>query len=63
MVIYIKDNEIITELEYTEEVKAELLELGFQAITVPTIDEQSDYRYEMFEKVNGTWRPISINVL
>lgn len=63
MVIYIKDNEIITELEYTEEVKAELLELGFQAITVPTIDEPSDYRYEMFEKVNGTWRPISINVL
>ena len=56
MVVYIKDNEIITELKYSAELKAELLELGFQAVTVPTIDEPSDYKNELFEFVNGSWR-------
>ena len=56
MVVYIKDNEIITELKYSAELKAELLDKGFQAVTLPTIDEPSNYRYEHFEFVNGSWR-------
>ena len=56
MVIYIKENEIITELQYSQEVKDELLQLGFQALTVPNVEEPSFYKYNMFEKVNNTWK-------
>lgn len=56
MVIYIKENEIITENNYSTELKAELVEQGFQAVTVPTVDIPSDYKYSDFEKVSGKWR-------
>ena len=55
MVIYIKDNEIITEKTYSTELKEELIEQGFQAVTVSTVEIPSDYKYEDFEKVNGVW--------
>lgn len=56
MVIYIKENEIITELQYSQEVKDELLQLGFQAVNVSDVEEPSFYKYNMFEKVNNTWK-------
>lgn len=56
MVIYIKENEIVTELEYSQELKDELVALGFKAVTVDDKDEPSYYKYEFFEKVNGVWK-------
>ena len=56
MVIYIKENEIITELYYSPETKDNLELLGFQAVIVDEVEEPSQYKYEMFEKVNGKWR-------
>lgn len=56
MVIYIKENEIITELQYSQEVKDKLLQLGFQAVNVSDVEEPSFYKYNMFEKVNNTWK-------
>jgi nitrogen regulatory protein PII len=55
MVIYIKENEIITENFYTEETKEELISLGFQAVTVPNVEEPSQYTYNMFKFVNNKW--------
>lgn len=55
MVIYIKENEIITELYYGQETKNNLELLGFQAVTVPNVDEPSQYKHNMFEFVNGKW--------
>ena len=48
MVIYIKENEIITEETYSTELKAELVKQGFQAVTVPNVDIPSDYKYSNF---------------
>ena len=55
MVVFIKENEIITELYYSQETKDNLKLLGFQAITVPNVDEPSYYTHNMFEFVNGKW--------
>jgi hypothetical protein len=56
MVIYIKDNEIITEFEYTKEQKEELEEKGFQPVLVPDTEVPSDYKYSDFELVSGVWK-------
>ncbi len=56
MVVYIKENEIVTESFYSDDIKEELLSLGFQAVTVPEVDEPSYYKLFMFEKVNNTWK-------
>jgi len=56
MVIYIKENEIITENFYTEETKEELISLGFQAVNVSQVEEPSFYKYNMFKNVNGIWK-------
>lgn len=56
MVIYIKENEIVTEASYTEEQKEELLEKGYQAVTVPDVEVPSDYKYADFEKISGKWK-------
>ena len=55
MVIYIKDNEIITEKEISKETKKELIEQGFQEVKVANVEIPSDYRYEHFVKENGVW--------
>ena len=56
MVVYIKENEIVTETFYDNNIIEELLSLGFQAVTVPEVDEPSYYKIFMFEKVNNTWK-------
>lgn len=56
MVVYIKENEIVTEASYTQEVKDELLAYGFQAVTVPNKEIPSDYKYSDFHKVLGQWK-------
>jgi ribose 5-phosphate isomerase RpiB len=52
MKIYIKNNEIITEYEYTDEIIEELKEKGFQEIEVPYREESNMYKYDDFEKIN-----------
>lgn len=52
MVIYITDDCIVTEYEYTQEQKSELNEKGFTSVTV----ENGEYKHEDFEKVNGVWK-------
>jgi hypothetical protein len=56
MVIYIKENEIITELYYNEENILEFNEKGFQPVEVPDVDEPSSYRYSDFENKEGVWQ-------
>lgn len=56
MVVYIKENEIVTEASYTQEQKEELLEKGYQAVTVPSKEIPSDYKYSDFHKVLGQWK-------
>ena len=58
MVIYIKENEIITEKEISKETKNELIEKGFQTVEVSDVEISSDYRYEHFVKENGIWKYI-----
>lgn len=52
MVIYINDNCIVTEHEYTQEQISELEEKGYTSVTV----EDGQYKHEDFEKVGGVWR-------
>lgn len=55
MIIFIKENEIITEYNYNEETIQELIEKGFQEIEVPHKNEEYMYRYEDFEKINDLY--------
>ena len=52
MVIYISDDCIVTEYEYTQEQKDELVEKGF----IPLIVDNGTYTHEDFEKVEGEWK-------
>lgn len=65
MTIYIKENEIITELEKdmlkkNEEtglsVHQELINLGFKTVKVPDVEIPSDYKIEDFVKEDGVWK-------
>jgi hypothetical protein len=58
MVIYIKENEIITEKQIDISIHEELIEKGFQTVEVPDVEISSDYRYEHFVKENGIWKYI-----
>ena len=52
MVIYINDDCIVTEHEYTQEQINELNEKGFTSVTVA----DGQYIHEDFEKVGGVWK-------
>jgi hypothetical protein len=52
MTIYISDECIVTEYEYTQEQITELEEKGFSGVTVA----DGQYKHEDFEKVGGVWR-------
>lgn len=52
MVIYITDDCIVTEYEYTQEQINELKEKGFTSVTVA----DGQYTHEDFEKVAGVWK-------
>lgn len=65
MTIYIKENEIITELEKDMlkknedtglSIHQELINQGFKTVKVPDVEILSDYKYENFKVVNGVWR-------
>jgi hypothetical protein len=53
MIVYIQENQIITEKEINIEIHEELIEKGFQTIEVPDIEIPSNYRYENFVKEDG----------
>jgi hypothetical protein len=55
MVIYIKENEIITEKEIDIKIHEELIEKGFQTVKVPDVEISSDYKYKDFVKEKGIW--------
>ena len=52
MIIYINDECIVTEHEYTQEQKSELEEKNFHAVTVAN----GQYKHEDFHKVLGKWK-------
>lgn len=52
MVIYISDECIVTEHEYTQEQISELVEKGFSEVSV----EDGQYKHEDFHKVLGKWK-------
>jgi hypothetical protein len=52
MTIYISDDCIVTEHEYTQEQINELVEKGFTSVTVA----DGQYAHEDFEKVAGVWK-------
>lgn len=52
MVIYISDDCIVTEYEYTQEQISELEEKGYTAVTVA----DGQYKHEDFEKISNTWK-------
>lgn len=56
MIIYIQENQLITEKEISKDIKAELLGQGFQEVLVLDVEIPSDYKYEHFEVVDGIWR-------
>jgi hypothetical protein len=58
MVIYIKENEIITEKEIDIKIHEELIEQGFQTVKVPDVEIPSDYKYKDFVKEKGVWKYI-----
>jgi hypothetical protein len=55
MVIYIKENEIITEKEIDIKTHEELIEKGFQTVKVPDVEIPSDYKHKDFVKEKGVW--------
>ena len=52
MIIYINDDCIVTEYEYTQEQKNELEEKNFHAVNVA----DGQYKHEDFEKISGQWK-------
>jgi hypothetical protein len=52
MIIFIKDNSLITEIEYTQDFKEQLLNEGYFKLEIPN----GSYHYENFEKVNNIWK-------
>jgi hypothetical protein len=56
MIIYIKENGLVTEFEYTEELIQELLDLGYQAVEVPEMVLENPYQISDFEFVDDTWK-------
>lgn len=52
MIVFIKDNSLITEKEYTEEFMQLLTDEGYFKIEL----EDGFYHYENFEKVNNIWK-------
>jgi hypothetical protein len=56
MIIYIKENGLVTEFEYTEELIQELLDDGYQAVEVPEMDLENPYQISDFEFVDDTWK-------
>jgi hypothetical protein len=55
MIIYIKENSIVTEHEYSTYLKALLISEGFTALTVVNRGDDKPYTADEFEKVNGQW--------
>jgi hypothetical protein len=49
MIVFIKQNEIVTETSYTEEQLDDLLEKNFVGVQVP----DGIYKYTDFEFING----------
>lgn len=58
MIIYIKEDEIITEFEYTVEDKQFFLESGFQAVYVPYTETPWEYTLDDFEKTEDGYKYI-----
>jgi hypothetical protein len=58
MIIYIKENEIVTEFYIDEPTHNRLIEEGFQEVKVADVEIPSDYRCEHFVKENGIWKYI-----
>lgn len=56
MKIFIKQNALVTEREYSSILETILLEEGFTPVTVPDMDDENPYNYEDFEFVNGKWK-------
>lgn len=56
MKVYIKENSIVTEKEYSSVLETILIEEGFTAITVPNMDDENPYTFDDFELVNGVWK-------
>ena len=52
MIIFIKDNSLITEKEYTEEFMQLLIDEGYYKMEV----DDGFYHYENFKKINGEWK-------
>lgn len=55
MIIYIKENEIVTEFYVDTITHDRLIEEGFQTVEVPHVEIPSDYTCEDFIKENGVW--------
>jgi hypothetical protein len=55
MIIYIKQNEIVTEFYIDEPTHNRLIEEGFQEVEVADVEIPSDYTCEHFIKENGIW--------
>jgi hypothetical protein len=51
MIIFIKDNSLITEKEYTEEFMQLLIDEGYYKMEV----DDGFYHYENFEKIDNIW--------
>lgn len=56
MTIYIKENSIVTEHEYSDDLKALLKSEGFTPLIVVNRGDDKPYTADEFEKVNGKWR-------
>jgi hypothetical protein len=56
MKVFIKENSIVTEWQYSKELETILIEEGFTSIKVPDMNDENPYKYEDFELVNGVWK-------
>ena len=56
MKIYIKQNSIVTEENYTDILETILQEEGFIALEVPNRTSEQPYTFDDFEFVSGKWK-------